>query len=384
MDFLVANSPLAPKEKAWYLHRMLLSTIEELNPGPQAPIFSHEWRRYRLLVLHYVDGRDPQSVADELGVSRRHYYREHEPAMEAIASLLWQNYACQSTTLVEPTTITEAAPPFPLTRLELLRLEAVRLTQSERYARLTEVTHGVVDLVQDVARSRGICLQVSLEDNLPPVSMDRGILRQILLGLLSYLVEHLSQGDLRITASLQEGLTRLCLYGSSTGSGDEQTRTEDKRTQIATLNELAELQGARVQPITDQPGIMGFSLALPGPAQRTILVVDDNEDVLQLFQRYLAQEHYRVLMARTSAEAIRLAREIHPYAITLDLMMPDQDGWDILQTLTNQPETQQIPVIICTVLSARDLALSLGASAFLEKPVTQPTLLATLRALAEG
>ena len=64
--------------------------------------------------------------------------------------------------------------------------------------------------------------------------------------------------------------------------------------------------------------------------------------------------------------------------------MPDQDGWDVLQTLANQPETRHIPVIVCTVLSAKELALSLGAAFFLEKPITEKALISTLRMLDEG
>ncbi len=389
MAMLVADSSLPPKERAWQLHHALLAAIDDLNPGPQAPVLSHEWRRHQLLVLHYLDGRDPQSVADQLGVSRRHYYREHEVAMEAIAGVLWQSRASRSAALREAPE--SAAPhdaaervPLPTTRLELLRLEAVRLTQSERYARLAQVVHGAVELVRDVAQSKGIRLQVDVQEELPLVPMDRSILRQILLGLLSYLVEHLERGDLRVTASYQGDRTELMLYTTDAHEWDDLAGEENERKQIATLNELAELQGAQIRPIPSHAEIIGFSLILGNPAQRTVLVVDDNEDVLHLFQSYLTQENYRVLTAHTSAEALHLAREVHPYAITLDLMMPEQDGWDILQTLTNQPETQRIPVVICTVLSAKDLALSLGASAFLEKPVTQQTLVATLQALGEG
>jgi CheY-like chemotaxis protein len=378
---LSPDAPLASKERAWQLHRTLLGAIEDLNPGPNAPVFSHEWRRYRLLVLHYVDGQDPQSVADQLGISRRHYYREHSAAIEALASVLWQSYVTAPVAASASLAASAAGGPLPLTRLELLRLEAVRLVRSERYAQPAEIMQGAAALVQEMARSKGIHLRVNIDANLPSVAMDRSILRQVLLGLLSYMVEHLDQGDLQVGVGLQEGQIRVSLQGPRPVAGREGERQEDARAQIATLNELAELQGMQIQALSGQPGTFGFVLLLPRPTQRTILVVDDNEDVLQLFQGYLAQEHYRVLTAQTSAAAIRLSRERQPNAITLDLMMPDQDGWDILQILTNQPETQHIPVIICTVLGARDLALSLGASAFLEKPVTQQTLLATLRAL---
>ncbi len=128
--------------------------------------------------------------------------------------------------------------------------------------------------------------------------------------------------------------------------------------------------------------MIGFDVQLP-VAERTVLIVDDNRDVLELFSRYLSPHHYRVASAQTAAQALDLARRLQPHAITLDLMMPHQDGWDVLQMLLNQPDTCQIPILVCSVLQQKELALSLGATAFLEKPVTEPVLLATLRALEE-
>jgi len=114
---------------------------------------------------------------------------------------------------------------------------------------------------------------------------------------------------------------------------------------------------------------------------RTVLVADDNDDILDLFERYLTGHGYTMLTARDGAETIALAKRCLPDAITLDLMMPQQDGWDVLVTLTNRPETQHIPVIVCSVLGAKALSLSLGASLFLEKPVSEQSLLSALAAL---
>jgi len=111
-----------------------------------------------------------------------------------------------------------------------------------------------------------------------------------------------------------------------------------------------------------------------------VLVVDDNPDVGLLLRRYLLVGGYQPIIATTAAEAIALARS-HPfYAVTLDLMMDNKDGWDVLQTLANDVRTEHIPVIVCSVLDQKDLALMLGASAFLRKPVMPDAL---LQALAE-
>ena len=87
---LFGDTDRSAKDNAWQFHHALLNTIQELDPGPQAPTFSREWRRHRLMVLRYIDGQSPQAVADQLAISRRHYYREHEGAIEALAQLFWR------------------------------------------------------------------------------------------------------------------------------------------------------------------------------------------------------------------------------------------------------------------------------------------------------
>jgi CheY-like chemotaxis protein len=379
-DLLVPDPSLRRKDKAWRLHHILLEVIDELDPGPHAPVFSREWRRHRLMVLRYVDGLDPQSVATQLAISRRHFYREYQTAIEAIASILWNRYVTRRSPATPwPQAGDEPAPP---SRLELLRLEAARLNQATRYAPLSEILQGAVQLVQEMAKQKGVEIDVELDGSYS-VGMDRSLLRQVLLGVLSCLLEPLTAGEIQIRAIRSEAQLRLSLrsQGPRQAKGPEGANEEEIR--LSMLRELAAMQRARLDPVTEQQTIVGFDLTLPAASPRTVLVVDDNEDVCQLFQRYLGQHHYQAVIARTGAEAIELARKFQPYAITLDLMMPDQDGWDVLQTLANQPQTRHIPIIVCTVLSARELALSLGAASFLEKPVTEQALLSALEALEQ-
>ena len=124
------------------------------------------------------------------------------------------------------------------------------------------------------------------------------------------------------------------------------------------------------------------SFDFPVDSQKVLLVVEDNEAVIRAFRRYLTGYNYQVIGATTGAEALRLARETRPAVVTLDIMMPHQDGWEVLQSLKNDPATQHIPVIICSVLEDPELAHSLGAVAYLRKPVTQADLLSALNDLA--
>ncbi|MCB0134844.1 MAG: response regulator, partial [Caldilineaceae bacterium] len=82
----------------------------------------------------------------------------------------------------------------------------------------------------------------------------------------------------------------------------------------------------------------------------------------------------------TSGEAaLAQVRQATPQAIVLDVMMPHQDGWEVLQALRQEPACATVPIIVCSVLREHDLALSLGANDTLVKPVSQPALLDVLR-----
>lgn len=199
--------------------------------------------------------------------------------------------------------------------------------------------------------------------------------------MLGYLIEHAQQATLRLSARGEGSV--VCLFLKlDPPQAALPTPVAEVQERLLTFGEMATLTGARILPMQVGESITGFEVQLL-PAERTVLVVDDNEDILELFRGYLSPHRYRVVTAQTAQDTLVLARRLKPYAITLDLMMPDQDGWDLLQVLLNQPDTQHIPIIVCSVLKQKELALSLGASAFLEKPVSEETLLSTLEALAE-
>jgi CheY-like chemotaxis protein len=90
---------------------------------------------------------------------------------------------------------------------------------------------------------------------------------------------------------------------------------------------------------------------------------------------YLNDSGYQVIQAYTGEEAIKLAKEYKPYAVTLDIIMPSRDGWDIMRELKSTPETESIPVIIVSILDSRELGLSMGAVEYLVKPVERDELI---------
>ncbi len=110
-----------------------------------------------------------------------------------------------------------------------------------------------------------------------------------------------------------------------------------------------------------------------------ILVIDDDPAVCDMMRRFLSKEGFRVETSSGGEEGLRLARELHPDAITLDVMMPSMDGWTVLTTLKADPELADIPVIMLTIIDDKNMGYALGASDYMTKPVDRDRLVSILR-----
>ena len=109
-------------------------------------------------------------------------------------------------------------------------------------------------------------------------------------------------------------------------------------------------------------------VADPGDA-RVVLVIDDDPNALDLMSRALRDVSLEVVTARDGETALHLARTLLPAAITLDVLMPGMDGWEVLRELKDDPKTRDIPVFMVTMTDDRELGYALGATEFLTKPV---------------
>jgi len=112
-----------------------------------------------------------------------------------------------------------------------------------------------------------------------------------------------------------------------------------------------------------------------------VLLVEDDAATAELMTHYLAEGGYRVAHAFNGAEAVKRVREAEPFAVILDIMLPGKNGWQILQELQSDDTTQDIPVIILSIIDNPDLGFALGAADYLIKPVRKETLLEKLQEL---
>lgn len=366
------------------LRRLLVESIEQLKPVQSTPATLADWRRHQHLILRYVEGYNRDQVARELMISARQASRDHEQAIDALATMLWRRR-------VEPHASLPSSQPVRASESDAVASDArvtwdasTTLDSAQGDTDLSATINGALATLRKLLADRRVRIALSLPDILPPVAIDGALLRQALLHLLSYAVEVAEGGNVSLTgADTPPGVLLRIQLPSGRGPGRPGGRPAGALANIRELFEVGrDLLAAQGIALTlegtaDRPH--SLTIVLPPTRCPTVLVIDDNPDLVGLFRRYLRGEPYRLIQSTSGTSALQLARDLLPDAIILDVMIPSLDGWDILNELRGTPELQDTTVIICSILPERALARELGVADFLAKPVTQPALLAVLR-----
>ena len=353
------------------LRQFILQEINGLRPNTGA-ISENEpkQRPYLILYKRYVEGRNPASIANELFIGERQMRRDHNKALDGLAERFWNHHILPRLKTAPPEQAGEEEP------------ENAPFAGQAQALDLQQIVQGVAETLQKRFENEETRLEAALLPQPRRVLADRVILRQAIIGLLNLALQLQTGGAVRISSEIQEQRAHLSISYEVDSSWEELRAEEMQRLQKSVLDWLPALQ-ARLQEIQPAPSSSGeyeLRLQLPLSPVRTILVVDDQAPTVRMFQRYLSQTAYEVTGIQDPQQAIPEAIRIQPFAITLDVMMPNVDGWELLQALKLDPQTHSIPVIICSALDAPELARSLGAASFLKKPIVQKDLLAVLAA----
>ena len=366
----------APQEsRSQRLRQIVIEAIETLRPAATVPFGRSEWLGYRVMWLRYVECRSQAEICQELGLGRTSFYNWHRQAFDAVVSIMWAQYQAKN---AAPST----KEPLPSrTPADVATEEAVRLASvSDRQpVDLGAVLEGAKEMIQPLAEHQGIELDIEAPSSLPSIYGDPAILRQILLNVLTEAVDLATNHQLRLSVSLSEGMTVWRLQNLARPVGMESSLVQ--LTGLAVSQGLLKVYGGRLWTEEDRSGAVTILFTVPVARQKTILIIDDSADALALYQRHLQGQDYILRVARNSEEEQAVLADATPDLILLDVLMPQQDGWDILQRLKTMPETASIPVVICSVLSQPQLGLVLGAAQVLQKPIDQRTLLQTVQAL---
>jgi signal transduction histidine kinase/CheY-like chemotaxis protein len=158
--------------------------------------------------------------------------------------------------------------------------------------------------------------------------------------------------------------------------GDVRVESEIGKGSTFTI-ELPAVTAKPASSITVVPPAAAVSA--PRSSSRCILIIDDDPAVHQLLADVLRPEGYTLKFATNGADGLRLAKELRPAVITLDVLMPDMDGWVVLALMKADPDLATIPVIMLTVRADQDFGFAMGVADYLQKPIDRERLIAVLK-----
>lgn len=358
------------------LQGILTEAIESLQPKDDGAHHHFNWDTYELLFYRYVQQLSQNQVARQLGMSVRHLRRKEGDAVKVLADHLWQHY-CAPGAVHRPASDeggrpAAAAGDYPDVSDELAWLKTTALQEPSD---VNQVLGEVVQLIRPLTAQHMVRLEVTASD-LPRLAVHPVALSQLLLNLLGVAVHRASGGSVTISARPLPFEVEILILGRPPAAALRPASDND----VASLDlarQLAGLCGALVT-LSEDGGAFRAQMMLPAREQLPVLVLDDNADTLELLRRYAVDSRYSLITAQNAEEALSLAQRHSPRIIVLDVMMPHIDGWKVLGRLRQHPATDRIPVIVCTILAQEELALSLGASGFVRKPLSRQAFLAAL------
>ena len=301
--------------------------------------------------------------------------------------------------------------------LDLSKIEAGKMELTfEDDVNLPDMINSVLSTASGLIKDKPVELHKQIASDIPPVRADPIKIRQVLLNLLSNAAKFTEQGSITVQADLKEetqGRQEVLISVIDTGPGINQedqgklfqpfSQVDGSLTRksggtglgLSICRHLIEMHGGQIG-LESTPGEGArfyFSIpVIPGndqmelPEKRKrgrpiVLCIEDQPQIIQLYERYLDKYGYQVVGLTDPKLAIEKAKQLRPYAITLDVMMPEVDGWQVLRYLKADEETHSIPVLVCTILENQEKGFSLGAADYLMKPILEDDLLGALNRL---
>jgi signal transduction histidine kinase/CheY-like chemotaxis protein len=292
--------------------------------------------------------------------------------------------------------------------LDLSKIEAGKMEVHVEAFDLDTFAHDIESTIAPLVRKNANTLELSAGTQLGSMHSDATKVRQVLFNILSNASKFTRDGVLTLEIEREPvpgGNDWITFRVRDTGIGmtEEQlgrvfeafSQAEETTARdyggtglgLAITRQFCEILGGSIR-CESRPGVGSlFEVRLPdsssastqdAPAESSggvpvtsasVLIVDDDAAARDLLSRFLRREGFGVLTAATGAQALRMARENRPDVITLDVIMPGMDGWEVLRTLKAEPLLEDIPVILLTITDDQNLGYALGAAEYLTKPV---------------
>ena len=305
--------------------------------------------------------------------------------------------------------------------LDLSKIRAGRLVITKKKFDIKRLIEQSIDTVGVLAKRNEITITTNFPSANIPVYADEGTTRQVLLNLLSNAIKFSSyKSEINVTAELSGNFFVISVTDSGIGISEEdqkiifeefkQVDRSEVRVQkgtglgLAIAKNLIELNGGKIGveskidegsrfwftvPKFDEQRAQSRALKTKGQTEAVksingnrpkILVVDDDSKARELIHLNFKDE-FEIITAANGQKAIELAKTIKPDVVTLDILLPDIDGWEVMAALKKMPETCEIPIIIMSVIDNSSLGLSLGAVDYFIKPVDKSRFIKTVNNL---
>jgi signal transduction histidine kinase/CheY-like chemotaxis protein/HAMP domain-containing protein/putative methionine-R-sulfoxide reductase with GAF domain len=303
--------------------------------------------------------------------------------------------------------------------LDLSKIEAGKMDLTLESVPIRPIVDEVSGVARPLADQNNNALELDCPDDIGSVHADNMRLRQILLNLLSNACKFTKEGTVRLrvarTSEAGRGWVDFAVSDSGIGMTEEQlgrlfqefTQADASTTRqfggtglgLAISRRLCRLMGGDIT-VTSVPGEGStFTVHLPAEAETvlaaapvapetaaatgdgargTVLVIDDDATARELIAAHLAESGFTVETAANGVDGLKQARKLRPAAITLDIMMPDIDGWTVLAALKGDPALADIPVVIVTIVDEQRRGIALGAAGYMTKPIDRDRLVEIL------
>src|SRR3989440_1532315 len=293
--------------------------------------------------------------------------------------------------------------------LDLSKVEAGQMELRLSLVSVAEVVDQVTKTVEPLVAKKNITMLAKV-DGAGDLLADGGKLRQMLLNLVSNAIKFTPEdGTVTIDALRTKSTVEVSVTDTGIGIAEADLkqifhefhqvdpgpgrRHEGTGLGLALTKRFAMLHGGdvRVTSHLDRGSI--FTLVLPLHARVTppaeharagsmngrgdgplVLVVEDDPAAAELLTRQLANAGYRTEVAKSGSEALERARQLKPAAITLDIIMPELDGWEVITRLKSDEATSGIPIVVVSVVDNPELGMALGAIDYFVKPVNSSAL----------
>jgi CheY-like chemotaxis protein len=375
-DLLLAVLGRPSRQGAEPVQAALIQAIETLAPAAQVPATARSRRLHQVLTMRYLQNLCQDEAAERLGITPRHQRREQQQAIAFLARHLWKQRNGEE---APPDTENEGGPHAAAEEGAIdggsawrrqLQQEVVCLGKGTASASsdVTEALRSVSVTARSLTSRHSVALRL---EHSPPnllVAIPPAGLSSILMTAIMELAREMTSGEIVLCAQRSLGRIAVSIVGSPVAAGSFQST--DLQDLLSALGGAATLQRSA--------SAATLILNLPAAGQVSVLVVDDNEDLVHFYQRYTTGTCYRIRSVPAGEQVLPAIAAAPPDVIVLDVMLPDMDGWQLLRQLREHPSAHSIPVVICSVLREEELALALGAVLYVAKPVRRQQFLEAL------